>query len=829
MRYALICLICMLTWGQAAGQPPEIVEGARQALLAAFPQLSAAAPTVTPLRDAETTALGCQLIGGLPLAAPLAAHRLEFMLDGAPFAAHVSADGSLTQPCDERFPNLGAGVMPVARARMDSDGDGLEDNADACPLLAGRFAFERAGCPFVSDADRDGDGSPDARDHCPAQAGAAAADGCSLLRDEDGDAVPDHVDVCPADFGVIRDDFALGCPADGGGNSTRRREAGDLCLVSGEAPIYSGRADDAMIVSQLDASSGAHARAIIGRTAAGDWFQLASGRVRARDLHLSGACFNIPLVNPAPGGATGCFIRPSVEVAIVREAPAGKQVTRMIPGRRVAALGRNVSGDWLFFRAGWVSITVLELSGSCEQLPVLDPAKAAAGTIHFCPPGYEGLLRPRIDLGQKNARIASATLTNRLRAAPDIAAELIGEIPPRAILDAVLDGPACLGPHIWWQVAVDGQIGWTVESDVSINYYYLEPAGGQSERDNGRRSPADNEQPWSQRIIHSANAAALDSVKLLAIDAPRRIAWSPSGAELAILTQSGLVERYSYPDFAPIIRADFPAQASAFAYSPDGSRLAIGDIGGAITLVDLHSEAARADAFAVDEQAGPIVALAWSKAGDKLAAISGDEGLRLARRAGTLKLWQITPGSPGEGQLRLHFHFPYPLSSLAFSADDRLLAVTGSSSAPERAGLWIYDAEDGALRFSKALVPGSARVLPSPDAALGDFVYSSGDSLYQLAVDSGEDRRIYHQAGMLLPHFSFRPQVLPGAEALLALSSRALNSSASVQIVNALNAYAPSETLNVAPSALAFSPDGKALAAAEAAKHRVLILGVSGD
>jgi len=829
LRLIFICLICMLTWGQAAGQSPDIVEGARQGLLAAFPQLSAAAPTVTSLRDVDTTALGCELIRGVPLAAPLAVHRLEFRLDDEPFAAHVSADGTLTQPCDMRFPNLGAGVLPAGRARMDSDGDGLVDRVDACPLMAGVFALERAGCPYPGEADRDGDGSPDARDRCPAQAGAAAADGCSLLRDEDGDAVPDHVDICPADFGVMRDDFAPGCPADGGGSSTRRPEAGEVCLVSGEAPIYSGRGADAAIVSQLDASSEPAARVIIGRTAAADWYQLASGWVKSGGSGLTGACFNIPLVNPARGGASGCFIQPSADFANVREAPGGKQVTRIYPDRRVAALGRNGSGDWLFFRAGWVRIALLELSGSCEQLPVLDPAKVAAGTVHFCPPGYEGLLRPRIGLGKWNARIASATLANRLRAAPDIAAELIGEIPPRTVVDAVLDGPACMDPYIWWQVAVNGQIGWTVESDVSINYYYLEPAAGQSERAPARRPPSEHEQPWSRRVIHSANAAALDSIKLLAIDAPRSIAWSPSGAELAILTESGSVERYRYPEFAPISRQDFAIPASAIAYSPDASRLAIGDVGGSITLVDLHSETPRADAFALDEQAGPIAAQAWSKAGDKLAAISGAERLNLARRAGTLKLWQINPGSPGEKRLLLHYRFPYPLSSLAFSADDRLLAVTGGSTAPERAGLWIYDADDGALLLSKALVPGPARVVPSPDATLGDFVYSSGDSLYQITVESGEDLRIYHQAGALLPHFSFRRQALPGTEALLALSSRALNGSASLRIANPLNAYSPSISLNAAPSALAFSPDGKALAAAETAKNRVLILGVTGD
>ena len=179
----------------------------------------------------------------------------------------------------------------------------------------------------------------------------------------------------------------------------------------------------------------------------------------------------------------------------------------------------------------------------------------------------------------------------------------------------------------------------------------------------------------------------------------------------------------------------------------------------------------------------------------------------------------------------MHYSFPYPLTALAFSADDRLLAVSGESTADERAGLWIYRVADGELLFSKALVPmrGLARVVPSPDAALGDFVYSSGDSLYQVAVESGDDLRVYHQAGMLLPHFTFRRQVIPDAEALLALSARARNGRTSLRIVNALNAYSPTVSLNVEPSAIAFSPDGRALAVAEPEADRVLILGVTQD
>ncbi len=831
MRYAIVCLLCLLIRVPAQSQPPDIIERARRSVIAALPALSAAVdPAVTALASVDTTALGCQLIAGLPLPTPIAAYRLEFALDGEPFPLHVSADGSMIQPCDERFPNLGAGTIPVGRARLDSDGDGLIDGVDACPQIAGIPARERAGCPQPSSADRDGDGTADARDRCPAQAGAAAAHGCALMRDEDGDGRPDHVDICPADFGIIRADFAPGCPADGGGSSTQRRGADDICLVTGDAPIYAESSTDADVIGAL---SDAQGQAVIGRAATKDWFQLAGGWIQGEGTRLSGACFNIPLVNAARGGATGCFMRPSGDFANVRQAPGGPQVTRIYDNQSVAVLGQDFSANWLFYRGGWVNRAVLELSGSCDKLPQLDPAKVAAGVIHFCPPNYPGLLPPRIEIGEGNARIASHTIANRLRAQPDIAAEQLGEIPPRTVLDAVLDGPACNAPYIWWLVEAGGLIGWTVESDVNLNYYYLEPlanriAGEQGEGNPSVRAPSDQEQQATNHIIHSANARDLDTIKLLAIEAPISIAWSPRGSELAIVTASGSLERYRYPGLRRLPDDSESLGVSAVAYSPNAKTLAIGQKDGAVTLVALESGLPQ-DAAIFGELDGPIQALAWARQGDQLAAISGDESLKLARRAGTLKLWELSPLRPEEQKLRLHFIFPYPLTALAFSADDRMLAVTGESTADRRAGLWIYRASDGERLFTKTLVPnqGGTRVVQAPDRALGDFVYNSGDSLYQIEVESGANRRIYHQGGHLLRSFSFRRQVIPDAEALLATTTIARNGATRLRIVNALNPHSPAVAFSAAPASIAFSPDGRALAVAEREQDRALILGVA--
>lgn len=81
----------------------------------------------------------------------------------------------------------------------DTDGDGIADFEDACPLLAGPRSLR--GCP-----DADGDGISDNDDDCPNMAGTAANNGCPET-DSDNDGVPDNLDKCP---------HLVGSPSNGG-------------------------------------------------------------------------------------------------------------------------------------------------------------------------------------------------------------------------------------------------------------------------------------------------------------------------------------------------------------------------------------------------------------------------------------------------------------------------------------------------------------------------------------------------------------------------------------------------------------------------------------
>jgi hypothetical protein len=70
----------------------------------------------------------------------------------------------------------------------DSDGDGLEDESDACPINPGFSTLDRWGCP-----DADSDGVSDALDDCDIQPGDSTI-GLIACPDSDGDGIPDSLD-----------------------------------------------------------------------------------------------------------------------------------------------------------------------------------------------------------------------------------------------------------------------------------------------------------------------------------------------------------------------------------------------------------------------------------------------------------------------------------------------------------------------------------------------------------------------------------------------------------------------------------------------------------
>jgi outer membrane protein OmpA-like peptidoglycan-associated protein len=83
----------------------------------------------------------------------------------------------------------------------DKDKDGVTDDKDECPDVAGEIAL--IGCP-----DKDGDGVADKNDKCPDVKGSVNNNGC-VAPDTDGDGLNDDVDKCPKLRGSVE---MGGCP-----------------------------------------------------------------------------------------------------------------------------------------------------------------------------------------------------------------------------------------------------------------------------------------------------------------------------------------------------------------------------------------------------------------------------------------------------------------------------------------------------------------------------------------------------------------------------------------------------------------------------------------
>ena len=305
----LTLILCSIAGAQSQSETPaHIVAAARRAL----PHLADAQDwSHTLVADVRTTALGCRPMRGLELPQPIEVYRLRLIDKDQPVLLHVSADGSMTQQCASDGTGESARLIYTSiLSDRDRDGDSLADSLDACPSIAGLPGADRPGCPRASRSDSDGDGRANTVDACPRQAGSAAADGCSLFLDEDGDGVPDQEDICPRDFGVIRSDFALGCPADGSGNSTRRRDADEACAFQGVGvPLYEGPNLAASVIGTIGAIDGEGAE-IIGRDGTGFWYQIQPGWIPGSAIELRGACYNLPLVNLAPGAVPAAICVP---------------------------------------------------------------------------------------------------------------------------------------------------------------------------------------------------------------------------------------------------------------------------------------------------------------------------------------------------------------------------------------------------------------------------------------------------------------------------------------------------------------------------------------
>lgn len=116
-------------------------------------------------------------------------------------------------------------VLPPPPPPADTDNDGVIDENDKCPTVAGLAKY--GGCPIP---DTDKDGINDEQDKCPTVAGLARYNGCPIP-DTDKDGINDEVDACPTEAGISANH---GCPDV---QPILNQAASDLKFVTGKSNL----------------------------------------------------------------------------------------------------------------------------------------------------------------------------------------------------------------------------------------------------------------------------------------------------------------------------------------------------------------------------------------------------------------------------------------------------------------------------------------------------------------------------------------------------------------------------------------------------------------
>ena len=117
--------------------------------------------------------------------------------------AHFSHGVSYSMPLNFKEKKAIVLPPPPPPAPADTDNDGVIDEKDKCPTVAGLAKYN--GCPIP---DTDKDGINDEEDKCPTVAGLARYNGCPIP-DTDKDGINDEEDKCPTVAGISANH---GCP-----------------------------------------------------------------------------------------------------------------------------------------------------------------------------------------------------------------------------------------------------------------------------------------------------------------------------------------------------------------------------------------------------------------------------------------------------------------------------------------------------------------------------------------------------------------------------------------------------------------------------------------
>lgn len=715
-KYIVILILLLLTVSiSSAQQNDNNRQIAIDAANAAIPGLGQpTAWTFVILNNITDSSLGCALVEGTPIeATTVIAYTLTF--GSIEYVVHVSADGTRRQLCDNKFPGIGTDAPTTTTTGCNAVTNTLIETYPTPEVTTGNFSLPAGTYPVAGRNEGNswlllviptaGTGNYWVQ---RVNVAATTGDTCNALPVVGSS--PNATTQNPFDCQITT---AVNNPT----YPTPAITTANYTLPIGTFSVNGRNADDTwlsvMVPGGTQAPYWLSRVAVIGSTGAG-----------CLTLPVLQANTTSPQSPNVP--ATGCLLTPIDDFANVRSAPTTEagQVARIQAGTSSAILGRNAEQTWYRISEGWVLFSVVNLSGECGSIPLLDSSTdledvqpvTGIDAQYLCDFPSDLYLEPRIQLGRSTARVESGGLPNVLREQPSTNAPNIGNAQPGRTFDQVLVGPACNQGYVWWYVEIDELRGWTAESDGNGNAYFVEPVEGlEAEASTG--STLENgvgfdgftsaitslefseEDPDLLAILdNEAPLAALYDVTTLQQTGSTLTAETNfgqiiplSGNRIAVSYESGNIRILNLADgeFNELEGAVSVQFGLGFDISPDEELLATGGCAvagteqdcaqGVLTLYDLTDLSVIRNVIAHENAVYGV-------------QFNPDERFVATRSTDGVRLWSVETGD----QLR-YFEANDFVEAMDFDPDSREIAIASCASPEEVSGTLVCNQEE--IRF----------------------------------------------------------------------------------------------------------------------------------
>lgn len=500
------------------------------------------------------------------------------------------------------------------------------------------------------------------------------------------------------------------------------------------------------------------------------------------------------------------------------------QANRVYP---VLATTATADGSWYQVelsdtQSGWVQAQNAQVGGDgCPAVPAIivtmtapsiptatgvSPTATVARTdtrpaivAGDCPANFEGYVLSRLRVGMDTATVAPSAFAV-LREAPASSSAVVGRLSPTTVI-VVEDGPYCDEGIVWWLVAGADLSGWTAESSVSTQTYFLLP-------------PLVAEQvPAASPPITPDNAADLALAAVLTVDTnPRQVATSTrqlaltsAGGVVIYDYASGIVQDALTADLMPLLAED---PISAVRFDQYGDFLLIGQQSGQLIIFETTQ--------------GIIVRLPTTHTTPILSLhIDPDNRRLLSVSADRVMLWDLGSFDAVNSTLAVLWTAGAPGGRALYGG---MLTTDGTPIVLSEQGLLVLDAETGTSDgdFVPVSDAGQVRLLQAP-ATIG-----AGRAAW--VIDGGLLRRFVAGEGFVS---DFEATLAFGGIVDAAVhpdgTLLALSDGNTLVIYGVAERERVAELASAGTTALQFSRDGRALIVQDGTRLAFWTVGGAGD